>query len=208
MVVASTRNPVPWLWLPAAILLKRVLQKRNVRSTRLKIRVTLDQVASLFVRILLKLIPISNRAVTLVPSRVDLSIGYGPLDGTLIFVSMTAVGKTALVNERPDVAKVPGDLFRDDVPQLHLPDARRVDQVTFSIQRLLRIVFAFFIGILSRDRKWNQLSRRCRVASFLIFRADGADSQLQTRFDRVEDRALSYATLPRHNTVAAMNQSP
>ena len=62
-------------------------------------------------------------------------VGYGVFDGTLGFVRVGAVGKTAKTDVGANVAIQGGHLLRDDVPELKLADARGVDDVAAKTER-------------------------------------------------------------------------
>ena len=120
-------------------------------------------------------------------------------------MSVATIWKATFIDERADVSEVTGNFLRDHVPELHLPNPWCIDQMTFSIERLIFIDVV--VGIFGSHRKRNQLRGCCRVSPFLIFRTDIADSQLQARFNRIEDRTFANTALPCDDTVAPMHDA-
>ena len=127
--------------------------------------------------------------VAFVTADIDAAIGGRVLDGTAIFVRVRAIGEPAATDERPQVAEKGGDFFGNHIPQLELPDAGRIDDVSATIQR-------------------NQLSRRRRMPTLLCFVADGADAQMQIGLNRIEQRRLADTTLAGDDTLLIGNQPP
>ncbi len=111
-------------------------------------------------------------AITLIASNIEFSVGDCPFDGAIVFMRVGAVRKLAAVDEGANIAEVTDDFCGNHVPQLELPDSRRVDEMPATRQR-------------------NQNRRGCRVFAFLVFRTDVTDTELKPRFDRVENRRLA-----------------
>ena len=74
-------------------------------------------------------------AITFITSDIDFAIGDCPLDTAIVFMRVRAIGKTARIDKRADVSKISGDFFGDNVPQLKLANAGRVDQMTAAFKR-------------------------------------------------------------------------
>ena len=88
---------------------------------------------------------------------------------------------------RPKLGEEAFHFFRDDVPQLKLPDARRIDDPAAEFET-------------------DQLGGRRRVPAFLVHFADRADAQRQFRLNRVQQRRLADAALPRKDRGAILQQ--
>ena len=121
--------------------------------------------------------PRVQSTVALVAARVESAVGHRIFDGAVRLVRMGAVGKPAVVDVDPQVAKEPGDLLGNHVPQLKLADAGSVHDIAARGQR-------------------HQLRRGRGVPSLLVLLADRVDPQLQPRFDRIEHRGFADAALP------------
>ena len=69
----------------------------------------------------------TEMAIALVAAGVEPAVGDGVFDGAVGFVRVGAVGKAAEADVGADVAVEAGDFFGDDVPELELADAGRID---------------------------------------------------------------------------------
>src|SRR5262245_52183308 len=115
-------------------------------------------------------------AIAFVPPGVEAVVGDGVFDGAVGFMHVRAVGIAAQADIGTDVAVVTRDLFWHDVPELKLPDARRIDDK-------------------AADRERDQAGDRRRMLSFLILAADFADAQGQFGLNSVEQRRFADAAL-------------
>ena len=68
--------------------------------------------------------------VAFVPAGVDPAVGHGVFHRAVVFVRVCAVGEAAAADVRPQLSEEAGHFFGDDIPELELPHAGRIDYVT------------------------------------------------------------------------------
>src|SRR5690606_12724159 len=117
------------------------------------------------------------------------AVGDGVLDAAGLLVRVRAVGEAAAGEERAELGEVARDFLRVDVPQFHLPDARRINHpaAKFELQ---------------------QAGAGRRVTALAALFADFARFQLQARLDGIQQRGFSDAALPRKSARAILQQVP
>ena len=74
--------------------------------------------------------------ITFVPPRIQPPVGNCVLDRAVGFVAMRAIGKSAMVDEWPHIAKKAGNFGRNHIPQLKLPDSGRIDDIALDDRQL------------------------------------------------------------------------
>ena len=96
--------------------------------------------------------------IAVVAARVDASVGDRVEYGAVHFVNVSAIGKSTVTDVRSNVSEQTANLGRGNVPQLQLPNARRVDQIAASGQ-------------------WDQLRRGGGVLTFHVLLTNALHAQ-------------------------------
>src|SRR5262249_41666272 len=102
---------------------------------------------------------------------------HGLLDGAAVFVRVRTIGIGAERHIGPKFREKPFNLFRQDVPELKLPDAGSIDNPPAEIEL-------------------QKLRRGRRVPAFLVSLAHLAHVEAQARLDGVQQGRLPDAALP------------
>src|SRR4051794_4172405 len=117
--------------------------------------------------------------VALISAGVDLAPVEGLLDGAAGLVGMGAVREPAIGDVGAELHEMGLELARDDAPELELAEPGGVDHVAPQIEA-------------------DQLRVRRGVLALGGPVGDLAHLEVQPRLDRVQERALADAALPRH----------
>src|SRR5262245_33714361 len=123
-----------------------------------------------------EVLPREQAEIAGVARAADLSPQNGPFDGAVLLVRVGAIGEAAQGHEWPKLREEALHFLRQQVPQLKLANARRIDHPAAEVQL-------------------DQLRRRGRVPALLCRFTDLADTQPQVRLHRIEQRRFANTAL-------------
>ena len=121
--------------------------------------------------------------VAFISTGVDQVVSHGVFYGTAHFVSMRAIGKPAVRDERTHISEITRNFLRRHIPKLHLPDARRVDNIASCL-------------------KANQPCSRRRMSAFVRFSTDRRNPQSEAGLHSIQQGRFSNAALTGKNGFA------
>src|SRR5262245_5516267 len=131
-----------------------------------------------------------KQAIAFISPGIEPTVCASVLDRAIRLVTMGAVGESAAIDERPQIAEEPGHLGRDNIPQLELTDPRRIDYVTRACGEP------------------QKPSSRGSVLAFFGLLAHGGHTQVETWFNCVQKRSFADPALADNDASAAIEIAP